>query len=224
MWTRIDLKTRSKAVMKRNYWNMFFVSLITSLFFGAISIYSNLDENHILYSYVTSIGVISLIIKIFVYNPLECGKYRFYLLNVEDNQKVSTILYYFSHDYQNVVKIIFLKNLKTYLWTLLFIVPGIIKSYEYSMIPYIIAENSSISSKDAFERTKVLTNGFKMDIFVLDLSFIGWMLLGIVVIIGLPFIEPYVEGTSAELYVTLKEIEDKDKNNTSTENNAFTEV
>ena len=105
MWTRIDLKTRSKAVMKRNYWNMFFVSLITSLFFGAISIYSNLDENHILYSYVTSIGVISLIIKIFVYNPLECGKYRFYLLNVEDNQKVSTILYYFSHDYQNVVNI-----------------------------------------------------------------------------------------------------------------------
>lgn len=222
MWTRVDLKTRSKAVMKRNYWNMFLVSLITSLFFGVISIYSNLDEYRFSYSFVASLGIISLIIKIFVYNPLECGKYRFYLLNIESNQKISTILYYFSHDYQNVVKIMFLTNLKIYLWTLLFIIPGIIKSLEYSMIPYIIAENSSISSKDVFERSKALTNGFKMDMFVLDLSFMGWMLLGIIVIVGLPFINPYIDGTIAELYVSLKEIEDK--NNTFTDNNSFTEV
>lgn len=63
------------------------------------------------------------------------------------------------------------------LWSLLFIIPGIIKSYAYSFTPYIVAENKNISVTKALNVSKVMTNGHKMDLFVMDLSFLGWMML-----------------------------------------------
>ena len=71
----------------------------------------------------------------------------------------------------------FLKGLFQGLWSLLFVIPGIIKSYEYRMIPYILSENPNISRKRAFEISKQMMKGNKWDTFVLDLSFIGWQIL-----------------------------------------------
>ncbi len=209
MWTRVDLKNRCKAVMKRNYWQMFFVGLIILLLDGIAGIDFESSHFDFINSFVVSLSIVLILAKFFVFNPISCGASRFYLLNIESNQKVSEIFYYFSHDYFNVVKIMFLVDLKIFLWTLLLIIPGIIKSFEYSMIPYIIAENSSIDSKEAFARTKVLTNGFKMDMLILSLSFFGWIILGVITIVGTVFIAPYIYGVDAELYVALKEIEDR---------------
>ena len=62
----------------------------------------------------------------------------------------------------NIVEIMFLKSLYTFLWTLLLIVPGIIKSYEYRMVPYILSENPAIDSKRAFELSKRMMDGQKI--------------------------------------------------------------
>ena len=63
------------------------------------------------------------------------------------------------------------------LWTLLFIIPGVVKSYEYKMIPYLLAEYPDMSTKEVFAKSREMMNGQKMDTFILDLSFIPWSVL-----------------------------------------------
>ena len=116
--------------------------------------------------------------------------------------------YAFSNGYMNVVKTMFLRGLFTFLWTLLFIIPGIIKGYEYRMIPYILAENPGIDSREAFAVSKQMMDGNKWAAFVLDLSFLGWQILSVFTcgILSVFYVNPYVYMTNAELYVALKEI------------------
>ena len=85
-------------------------------------------------------------------------------------------------------------------------IPGIIKGYEYMMIPYLLAENPDMSRQDAFAESKRMMDGNKMDAFVLDLSFIGWFILGAITfnIVNILYTTPYMELAHAELYHTLK--------------------
>ena len=71
----------------------------------------------------------------------------------------------------------FLRDLFTALWSLLLVVPGIVKHYEYLMVPYIIAENPAMDYKEAFQISKQMMDGEKMEAFIMDLSFLGWYLL-----------------------------------------------
>ena len=71
-----------------------------------------------------------------------------------------------------------LRGLKTFLWGLLLVIPGIIKSYEYRMIPYILSENPGMDTKRAFQLSAEMMYGQKWNAFVLDLSFILWLILG----------------------------------------------
>ena len=82
-----------------------------------------------------------------------------------------------SGNYGKLVLTMFLKQLYEGLWTLLLIVPGIIKHYEYLMIPYILAENPEMERQEAFLISKRMMMGQKMNAFVLDLTFIGWRIL-----------------------------------------------
>ena len=85
---------------------------------------------------------------------------------------------------------------------LLFIIPGIVKSYEYMMIPYLLAEHPEMTRQEAFAESKQMMDGNKWDAFVLDLSFIGWTLLGVCTfgILLVFYVEPYIYLTRAELY------------------------
>ena len=94
---------------------------------------------------------------------------------------------------------------KTVLWTCLFIIPGVLKSFEYAIIPYILADDAEISSKDAFKKAKQMMNGNKWRLFKLEFSFIGWTLLCVLTLgIGTFFLIPYVNAAAAEFYVELK--------------------
>src|SRR5699024_7626307 len=109
-----------------------------------------------------------------------------------------------SDEYMPIVKTQFMKNVYIFLWTLLFIIPGIIKSYEYRFVPYILAENPHLPTGEVLAISKDLTDGRKMEIFILDLSFIGWDILGLFFFgIGTFFVDPYVETTNARLYEVL---------------------
>lgn len=150
--------------------------------------------------------VLGLLIKFFILNVLEVGQASFFLEGLESRVEVSRILAVFSQDnYLQVVLTQFLKNIYIFLWSLLFFIPGIVKHYEYKMIPYILAENTSIDKDQAFYLSRQMTYGHKLDMFILDLSFIGWYILGSLALgLGHLFVNPYVEASYANLYDRLK--------------------
>lgn len=226
MWTRSELKARAKASIKANYWQCLLVCILIVILAGNfISVEYNLDYDHFYLnlgsstSYINHtlmmltlfsaavLGIIGLIYRTFVLEPLNVGKVRYFLENREEPSRIDTLLYTFRQkDYLNIVIILFLRDLFIFLWTLLLIIPGIVKAIEYGQINYILAENPSLDSKRVFQMTREMTMGNKWDIFVLDLSFIGWNILSAFTcgIVGVA-IMPYYEATFAELYITLRD-------------------
>ncbi|WP_099470004.1 DUF975 family protein [Konateibacter massiliensis] len=146
--------------------------------------------------------VIALIVKLLIGNPLLVGKNRYFMSNRDVKSSIGEIGFaYSSGHFGNVVKTMFLMDLYVFLWSLLLIIPGIIKSYEYAMVPYLMAENPAMESSRAFEISREIMRGEKWNYFVLQLSFIGWFLLGsMLCLIGVVFVNPYYEATLAEFY------------------------
>lgn len=143
----------------------------------------------------------SYLIRIFVGYPFEVGKVRFFIVNTKYRANAREMGWGFKHQYMHLVGVLFIRDLKIFLWSLLFVIPGIVKSYEYRMVPYIISENPNITTQRAFEISREMTMGEKANLFVLDLSFIGWKLLGVLACcIGSYFVLPYIEATFAEFY------------------------
>ena len=94
----------------------------------------------------------------------------------------------------------------TFLWSCLFIIPGIIKSYSYSMAFYILADNPELTAREALRKSKEMMNGHKMELFVLQLSFILWYLLvGITFGLAAIYVTPYMSATVANFYNSIKE-------------------
>ena len=95
----------------------------------------------------------------------------------------------------------FLVGLYTTLWTLLFIVPGIIKSFSYAMTPFILADDPNLTANQAITRSRELMDGHKWQLFVLSLTFIGWEILGALCFgIGLLWVTPYKNAAYAAFY------------------------
>lgn len=152
------------------------------------------------------LGSIFILLKIFVGNVLEVGARGFYIENLYSAPSVGKILAPFrSGQYWNIVKIMFFRDLFIFLWTLLLVIPGIVKSYEYKMIPYLLAENPGMSKQEAFDRTREMMYGQKGNAFVLDLSFLPWLFLNAFTfnILGIFYLQPYMDATQAELYDVL---------------------
>ena len=111
----------------------------------------------------------------------------------------------FNENYIKVVGSMFTTGLFTALWCLLLIFPGIYKAYCWRLVPYIISENPTIKGDEARKQSAMMMNGNKWASFVLDLSFLGWKILGAFTlgILNIVFTNPYQAATNAELYLTL---------------------
>ena len=147
-----------------------------------------------------------ILLDVFIFNPLEVGCKKYYLRNLNEPAQVGNIGYAFDNNYKNITKTMFFRDLFTVLWTLLFIIPGIVKSYEYQMIPYLLADNPQMTKEQAFEESKRMMQGQKWKAFVLDLSFIGWNILSALTlgILGIFYVQPYMDATHAALYEALR--------------------
>lgn len=159
--------------------------------------------------------VLAFALRIFVFNPIHVGCMKWYLRNrTEDKPKMRALVEVFSEGYIRIVAIMFLRDLFTFLWALLLIVPGIIKAYEYRMIPYLLAENPDLTISEAFDKTRKIMYGNKMDAFVLDLSFLPWIILAALTcgILSVVYVAPYMALTNAELYVCLCQGQEKYEN------------
>ena len=146
----------------------------------------------------------------FLYNPFYTGVCRFMLKSVDDRAEVKEIAYGFDHSYKNVVKTMFHADLRVIAWSLLFIIPGIYKKYQYRMVAYILSEHPDMDYKEALRLSRDIMNGEKWHTFILDLSFIPWRMLGLITcgIVGVFYVNPYIYLTNAALYRELSERRD----------------
>lgn len=151
------------------------------------------------------IVLIASLLRLLVFNPLEVGCESFFLRNAEAPAALDELGRGF-HPYWRSVGTLFLRGLFLFLWSLLLIVPGVIKSYSYRMVPYILADDPEIGGMEAITLSRRMMDGQKWKAFVLDLSFLGWLLLSALTLglLGLFFVNPYRFCTNAELYRTLK--------------------
>lgn len=149
--------------------------------------------------------MVSILWILLVTGPLEMGLSKYFLVN-STNQKDNTLANLFyafkGRFYANVVIVFFMRNLFILLWSLLLIIPGIIKGYAYSFTPWIMAENPELTYKEALAISTKMTNGEKWNLFVLDLSFIGWRILTLFTLgFASPLVDAYRMATITEVYL-----------------------
>ena len=186
---RVQLKEAAKQQIRGKIGVLFVISLI----YVAIIM---------LASYIPIVG--SVAITFFLSPAFSLALVMIYL-NVADGKEVQIgDIFNGFYKFWGAFKVTFLVGLFAMLWSLLFIVPGIIKAYSYSQALYIWSENPEMGALEAINKSKEIMEGHKMDLFVLELSFIGWMLLGAVTF-GLAYIYvyPYMMTTFANFYRSL---------------------
>lgn len=216
MWTREIIKEEAKERLRKDYWAPFIISMILTLA-GARSSFNSSgngiqwksDLNFFtwqLFMTVVTFSIAFVIIRVVIGFLLEVGGRRFFIKASEGSIDFNHIGYGFREGrYTNIIKVMFFRGLYIFLWSLLLIIPGIIKAYAYRFVPYILAENPNISVDEALFLSEQITDGEKFEIFILDVSFMGWYLLGALAFgIGVFFVNPYVDSTNAELYKILK--------------------
>lgn len=175
------------------------ISFLEGVYIGFVAV--------IVFLIIFSIALaVILIVDIFLINPFSVGGKRFMIKSVEDVAQVKEIAYGFDHSYKNIVKVLFHRDLRVFLWALLLIVPGIIKMYEYYMVPYILTENPDMEYRAALEMSRDMMDGQKWKTFVLGMSFILWHILGTLTfgIVEVLYVQPYRNLTFAALYCQLR--------------------
>ena len=149
------------------------------------------------------VGPIALI---FIAGPLALGLAIYFLNFLKDKESNINQLFEGFKNYGGVLVTYLLYSIYILLWTLLFIIPGIIAQMKYSQVWFIMAEDSEISGNDALMKSKKMMDGFKMQYFLLALSFFGWILLAMLTCgIGLLWVIPYMQTSYAKFYEALKE-------------------
>lgn len=229
MWIRSDLKARAKDSLRGGYWMAFAICLVVNGISSAASGVATQVEQFIVTIQILISGadmeritpmqeflmllpgmlvgfILLTLVSLCLTSPLGVGQYRFFMDARAGRREFNNVMFGFTGNFKNIVKTMFFLQLKVYLWSLLLVIPGIIKSYEYFFVPFLLSENPNMSTKRAFEISKQMSNGEKMNIWVMQLSFVGWTLLGLLAcFIGIMFVLPYYYASFAELYAAMRD-------------------
>jgi uncharacterized membrane protein len=186
---RAELKSLAKQQIKGKIGTLFLVALVIALITGALSM-------------IPTVGSIASMVITPAFTLATVAIY----LKLAKGESVAVGDAFSKFDqFWPAFKVNFLVGLFTALWSLLFYIPGIIKGLSYSQANYILAENPGIGAREAINRSKAMMDGHKMELFVLNLSFIGWYLLcGITFGIAAIWVIPYVNATMTNFYNTVK--------------------
>ena len=147
------------------------------------------------------VGVVWAIVMLIIGGAVSLGYAQFNLDAVDGREmRVETLFSRFS-TLGTGVAMRLVMWLFTFLWSLLFIIPGIVASYRYAMTPYILAENPNMGVMDAIDASKELMRGNKFRLFCLHFSFIGWDILSSLTLgIGNLWLRPYKNAANATFY------------------------
>jgi len=189
---RVQVKTNAKAALKANYWPIVGWLVLAAVILSA--------SGGLCAAYIGIAAVI--IVTPVITTGTALFSYRAYL----GRKAGSDELFGGFHNLGHVIGGVWWMMLFQYLWTLLFIIPGIIKGIAYSMTPFILADQPEVGAQDALKLSMAMTNGHKSEIFVMYLSFIGWSLLGALTagILDVFYVTPYMTLTLGGYYDELK--------------------
>ncbi len=193
---RFELKESAKSAIKGNIGILFLITLII----GVVSFIANL-----VLGLIPVIG--SVAASVIVTPAFTLSVIRVYLNVAKGITPAAGDAFSGFDDFWAAFKVNFLTGLFTFLWSLLFVIPGIVKTFSYSMSMYILAENKGKPALECIKESKEMTEGHKMDLFVLGLSFIGWgFLVAITCGIAGIWVIPYMNATYANAYNALKPV------------------
>jgi len=215
--TASDLRARARQSLQGNYWTAVAAAFVAAIFGslvagGGFSIDIDVDTIKQLFGKVPKLlavylsvvgsfaGVLSLVTLI-LGGVVQLG-YAKYLLKQYDGQtgEVKDLFSMFQMFTQGFLQAL-LRAIYTFLWALLFVIPGIVKAYSYAMTPFILVEHPEMTANEAITASKELMNGHKGELFWLDLTFIGWNLLCALTLgIGVFFLNPYTNAAHAAFY------------------------
>ena len=217
---RKEIKRNARAALSANYWPVVGIVFLGGVISNILSIISILPTYISMFSQILTYGVVLYspatsgfstflnILGMFVSILIEVGiAYFAYRVYRGDRPEVGDLFVAFKNgQFGRVLGGMVLMSIKIMLWTLLLVIPGIIKGYEYFMVPYLLADRPDLSIKECFKVSKQMTNDHKFDIFVLQLSFFGWAILGGMTlgILDLFYVVPYMTLAEAGAYDFLK--------------------
>lgn len=153
------------------------------------------------------LNLLHIFLVIFIVPMFAVSLYKYYMRDYSDMEAFTSekFLSVDQEDYGNLIKIFAFRGIKILLWSLLLIIPGLVKSYEYFAIPYILAEKPKMDMGEVFDLSKEMMDGNKMNIFILRLSFLGWIIVGAIIPGSIFLINPYMEATFTQAYLDIKE-------------------
>lgn len=184
---RKKIKKESRELYRENRWNL----VLGNLLCGA------------------AVSSTSAAVGLVLGGPLAYGMADFTLKVVRKDESKSTADLFkgFSNQFGRSIVAFILEAVYLALWFLLFIIPGIIKSFSYSMTFYLLHDHPELEGNDAITKSRELMKGHKWDLFVLRLSFIGWILLSCLTfgILAILFVNPWMSVAQAKFYESIKE-------------------
>ena len=188
--TRIELKSAAKEQIKGNIGVLFVITLIIGAIGAACA-------------FIPVIGPIGALIITPAFEISLCMIY----LKLTKNEEISVGDTFSGFNITGkAIWLMIITQFFTFLWSLLFVIPGIIKAYSYSMAPYILADNPELTANEALSKSKEIMDGHKFDLFVLQLSFFWWYMLSAITFgIAYIYVIPYVSATTANFYNSIKE-------------------
>ncbi len=229
MWSRAILKQNARTALSGKYATAFAACLIVSLI---SRVFQFVQEGSKMQDAIASgqallqpwkwggLGFFSVAFDVFVGIALAVGLARFFVQNHFGVTDVGTIFSGFRRSYGNTTGALFVTDLFIGLWSLLLIVPGIVKALEYCMVKFILSDNPSMPGARARQISSMMTHGEKADVLMLVLSFFGWFLLaGIPAAVFSRFLQPvglllstvtlslvsaYYNAAFAELYIYMR--------------------
>ena len=221
MFDRIYIKQLSRSRMNGFMGNAILVILI-ALILGGMSgsrvsfnyrtTYDNLPDEIktfiiTMIPIIIGAGVLGILYSIFVGNVIATGLRGWFLRYWRGEYPSVGELFAAFRIYTPAMTTGLLRSVYVFLWTLLFIIPGIVMGFAYSMSDYVIYENPNISASRALDMSKIMTDGAKGDLFVYYLSFFGWALLAGITfnVVGVVYVYPYMYTSHAGVYESLKD-------------------
>lgn len=192
---RAEIKARARAQLGGGiFQNAWMMGLVVCLLIGLLE--------------TTATSVLPVVGGILVLGPLEYGMAYIFLKQARDGQPVQMgdMFRGFQDDFGGTLLIGLMTGLFTFLWSLLFFIPGIVKAYSYSMVYYIKVDHPDYDWKMCIDESRRMMNGHKWEKFVLDLSFIGWILVGSLCLgVGTLWVTPYMTAAEANFYESIRD-------------------
>lgn len=212
--TRKMLKESARVKLQGKWSVGVLATLILSILAGAVGAFSGMGNSFVMIAgqansdAMLTGGIVMFLLGwaayLLIIPALNLGIFRIFLKIARGEEAELKELFWGFRYFLKALGLTVMISIFVFLWSLLLLVPGIIAAYRYSQAYFILADNPEIGIMDAIRQSKQMMVGHKMEYFVLELSFLGWMLLCMFCFIGILWLSPYMYVTYGNFYLNLK--------------------